>query len=133
MKSLNDVWEEALKDRTASNLNTPFVESRMNLGYKIIKSGISIRIFETFNRPDFYTEIPPSDYKLFKEKGWLPTVFELSLLRCGDQINKLNAKIESNGDIESHYSKSKLQEIEEIHKKIQSILKRKQSINEKPF
>lgn len=130
MKSLNEVWEEALQDRTASNLNTPYVQARMNLGYKIINSGISIRIFETFNRPDFYTEIPPSDYKLFRENGWLPTVFELSLLRCGDQINKLNSQIEAKGDIESAYSKGKLQDIEAVHKKIQSILKRKQTINQ---
>lgn len=128
MRSLKEIWEEALQDRTASNLDTPFVKARMNLGYKIINSGISIRIYETFNRSDFYNEIAPEDYKYFRENGWLISIFELSLFRCGDKINKLRDQIDAKGDIQSQYSLNKLLEIEELKQKMESILKRKQTI-----
>ena len=128
MRTLDDIFNEAVADRTASNLDTIFVKARMNCGYKIIKDGSKIRIFETHGRSDFYTELDRNDLNYFLNNGWIKSIFELSLLRSGEEINKIKSLIEKNGDPESAYSKKRLEEIESIKAKMQSIIKRKQTI-----
>jgi len=64
MRSLEDIFKEALNDSYSAILDTPYVEARLVFGVKIVRDRESgfIEILNTTRGGDYYKEITQKEY-----------------------------------------------------------------------
>jgi len=94
--SLSDVFQEAITDKLAANVDTESYEARLLYGIKIIHEPRTqiITIYNTHLGGDHYKEIAPADYQLFKQSGWRHAVFILCLSNCRVKLDRLHESME---------------------------------------
>ena len=93
--SLSDIWEQALQDSYAVNLDGGGYESRIVYGIKIIKDIESgdIEILNTMRGGDYYSPINQQEIEVFHKKGWRYGVYVISLSNYRTKLDRLELKI----------------------------------------
>ena len=118
MRTLEDIFNEAVADKDTVTLDGVGYEARMLYGIKISKDNYTQYVFiqECNSNGDYYTDIPIRHYDLFFEKGWKYTLYVLSLnnlrLRFDEIDNKI--KLETNTRNNEKYIKSLVQSKENL-------------------
>jgi hypothetical protein len=129
MRTLEDIFNEAVADKDTVTLDGIGYEARMLYGIKIAKDNYTqdIIIQECTSNGDYYVEIPLRHYEWFGEKGWKYALYVLSLnnlrLRLDEIDNKI--KFETNTRNNEKYIKSLVQSknnLESMYNKINSKL-----------
>jgi len=129
MRTLEDIFNEAVADKDTVTLDGVGYEARMLYGIKISKDNYTqdIVIQECTSNGDYYTEIYARHYELFFENGWKYSLYVLSLnnlrLRLDEIDNKI--KLETNTRNNEKYIKSLVQSkenLESMYNKINSKL-----------
>lgn len=104
MLNLSIILDQAIEDYSSVNLDDQNVVSRIKSGFKIIKEGNSITIYDT-HISDYYKEISEEDYAKFFKHGWVKTVRKLTLKRYKKKLIKIEQihKEEINGRNNAKY------------------------------
>ena len=93
--SLSDIWEQALQDSYAVNLDGGGYESRIVYGIKIIKDIESgdIEILNTMRGGDYYSPINQQEIEVFHKKGWRYGVYVISLSNYRTKLDVIQERI----------------------------------------
>lgn len=85
-----DIFNEALADDSACDLDTPTSMARLLLGVKIVRDNETgvVKIYDT-SRSSFYREVSPEERKVFSRSGWRAGVLEVFNTRYGRRLAKL--------------------------------------------
>ena len=85
-----DIFNEALADDSACDLDTPTSMARLLLGVKIVRDNETgvVKIYDT-SRSSFYREVSPEERKVFSKSGWRAGVLEVFNTRYGRRLAKL--------------------------------------------
>jgi len=104
---LHQVFEDALKDFNAANLDGETYKSRMAHGIKIVKydEDDSVVIYNTAKGGDYYEEISEEEYTMFFNDGWELSVCNMCLTKYTNRLKVIEEKIklEINGRNNSKY------------------------------
>lgn len=95
MRSIDDIFNEALEDDYAGILDDQYVESRIVFGVKIARDREcgEIEIVNTSKGGDYYEEISLKEYETFYEKGWRNGVYVVSLSNYRRKLDAIEEKI----------------------------------------
>ncbi len=95
MYSLEDIYEQADKDRFAVTLDNDYYKSKLVYGVKIIKdkSSNEIEILNTMNGGDYYCKATKKELEIFLEKGWRYGVYVLSLSNLRSKLDLIEERI----------------------------------------
>ena len=87
-----DIFNEALADDAACDLDTPSSMGRLLLGVKIVRDNETgaVKIYDT-TRSSFYREVTDQERQLFSESGWRAGVLEVFETRYIRRAAKLNS------------------------------------------
>ena len=118
MYTLEEVFNEALKDPYVASLDTKNVEARIIFGIKIvkIKEGGDVSILNTSKGGNYYEEITEEEYKNFTKKGWRYGVYIVSLSNYRTKLDSIDSKIHSL--IVNKSSKSSIEDSQEARTKV---------------
>lgn len=85
-----DIFNEALADDSACDLDTPTSMARLLLGVKIVRDNETgvVKIYDT-SRSSFYREVSPEEREVFSKSGWRAGVLEVFNTRYGRRLAKL--------------------------------------------
>lgn len=85
-----DIFNEALADESACDLDTPSSMARLLLGVKIVRDNETgvVKIYDT-SRSSFYREISNEERSAFSETGWRSGVLEVFNTRYQRRLAKL--------------------------------------------
>lgn len=85
-----DIFNEALADESACDLDTPTSMARLLLGVKIVRDNETgvVKIYDT-SRSSFYREISNEERSAFSETGWRAGVLEVFNTRYQRRLAKL--------------------------------------------
>jgi hypothetical protein len=128
MRSLEDIFKEALNDSYSAILDTPYVEARLVFGVKIVRdkeSGL-IEILNTTRGGDYYKEITQKEYQEFYVNGWRYGVYDVSLSNYRRKLDMIDYNV--NEAILNLVSKK---EIEGFHIRRKNIMNRYAKISNK--
>lgn len=128
MRSLEDIFKEALNDSYSAILDTPYVEARLVFGVKIVRdreSGL-IEILNTTRGGDYYKEITQKEYQEFYVNGWRYGVYDVSLSNYRRKLDMIDYNV--NEAIANLASKK---EIEGYHIRRKNIMNRYAKISNK--
>ncbi len=128
MRSLEDIFKEALNDSYSAILDTPYVEARLVFGVKIVRdreSGL-IEILNTTRGGDYYKEITQKEYQEFYVTGWRYGVYDVSLSNYRRKLDMIDYNV--NEAIANLASKK---EIEGYHIRRKNIMNRYAKISNK--
>jgi hypothetical protein len=91
---LNMLFEDALKDGYATNMDGEDYEARLSYGIKIVRNkDMSVSLFNTFKGGDYYQELNDDEYGIFLEKGWKHGLYKLCIKRYREKIDTINLKL----------------------------------------
>lgn len=95
MYSLEDIYEQAEKDRFAVSLDNEQYKSKLVYGVKIIKDKTSneIEILNTMNSGDYYSKATKKELEVFLERGWRYGVYVLSLSNLRSKLDLIEERI----------------------------------------
>ena len=95
MRDLGLVFEEALLDEYAAILDSRGVEARLLLGIKIDRDRESgeVEILNTSKSGEYYQEISPKEYDVFKQNTWRYGVYVVYLSNCRLKLSFIEANI----------------------------------------
>lgn len=95
MYSLEDIYEQAEKDRFAVSLDNEQYKSKLVYGVKIIKdkSSNEIEILNTMIGGDYYCMATKKEIEIFLEKGWRYGVYVLSLSNLRSKLDLIEERI----------------------------------------
>tara|TARA_Y100000592_G_scaffold25824_1_gene40729 strand:+ start:1312 stop:1719 length:408 start_codon:yes stop_codon:yes gene_type:complete len=129
MYSLNEVFEQAIKDDACGGLDSLRDKARLLNGIKITKDNTTedIIIQNTTLGGDYYREITQVQYQVFKDKGWREGVYNVSLSNYKRKLDNVESRIkdELNGRKNAktiQLAKSQRQRIMENYSKISTEL-----------
>ena len=128
MRSLEDIFKEAMNDSYSAILDTPYVEARLVFGVKIVRdreSGL-IEILNTTRGGDYYKEITQKEYQEFHVNGWRYGVYDVSLSNYRRKLDMIDYNV--NEAIANLASKK---EIEGFHTRRKNIMNRYAKISNK--
>jgi predicted RNA-binding protein YlqC (UPF0109 family) len=129
MRTLEEIFKEAVTDKDTVSLDGVGYEARMLYGIKISKDNYTqyVTIQECKSNSDYYVDICMRHYELFGEKGWKYALYVLSLnnlrLRLDEIGNKIRQEINSRNN--EKYIKSLVQSkdnLETMYNKINNKL-----------
>lgn len=99
--SLEEVFDQSLKDGYSADISTKGCQSMVVYGVKTVRDLKTkvIKIYNTSKGGDYYMEIEEDEYKIFFEKGWRYGVYVLYLNNIRLKLDKVegNIKQEVNG------------------------------------
>ena len=128
MYTIDEVFEQALKDGYTANLNGDGYESRSIYGIKIIRDieTREITLLNTMKGGDYYMPITKDEVNIFLEKGWRIGVYVVTLSNYRIKLEQVEKKIrdEVNG-------KSSDKVIQELKDKRTSLLNSYTELNNK--
>ena len=128
MRSLEDIFKEALNDSYSAILDTPYVEARLVFGVKIVKdreSGL-IEILNTTRGGDYYKEITQKEYQEFYVNGWRYGVYDVSLSNYRRKLDMIDYNVN-----EAILNLASKKEIEGYHIRRKNIMNRYAKISNK--
>ena len=128
MRSLEDIFKEALNDSYSAILNTPYVEARLVFGVKIVRdkeSGL-IEILNTTRGGDYYKEITQKEYQEFYVNGWRYGVYDVSLSNYRRKLDMIDYNVN-----EAILNLASKKEIEGFHIRRKNIMNRYAKISNK--
>lgn len=128
MRSLEDIFKEALNDSYSANLDTPYVEARLVFGIKIVRdkeSGL-IEILNTTRGGDYYKEITQKEYQEFYVNGWRYGVYDVSLSNYRRKLDMIDYNVN-----EAILNLASKKEIEGFHIRRKNIMNRYAKISNK--
>jgi len=128
MYTIDEVFEQALKDGYTATLNGDGYESRSIYGIKIIRDieTREITLLNTMKGGDYYMPITKDEVNIFLEKGWRIGVYVVTLSNYRIKLEQVEKKIrdEVNG-------KSSDKTIQELKDKRTSLLNSYTELNNK--
>ena len=128
MYTIDEVFEQALKDGYTATLNGDGYESRSIYGIKIIRDieTREVTLLNTMKGGDYYMPITKDEVNIFLEKGWRIGVYVVTLSNYRIKLEQVEKKIrdEVNG-------KSSDKVIEELKDKRTSLLNSYTELNNK--
>lgn len=128
MRSLEDIFKEALNDSYSAILDTPYVEARLVFGVKIVRdreSGL-IEILNTTRGGDYYKEITKKEYQEFYVNGWRYGVYDVSLSNYRRKLDMIDYNVN-----EAILNLASKKEIEGYHIRRKNIMNRYAKISNK--
>tara|TARA_R100000541_G_scaffold3593_1_gene10861 strand:+ start:307 stop:714 length:408 start_codon:yes stop_codon:yes gene_type:complete len=128
MRSLEDIFKEALNDSYSAILDTPYVEARLVFGVKIVRdreSGL-IEILNTTRGGDYYKEITQKEYQEFHVNGWRYGVYDVSLSNYRRKLDMIDYNVN-----EAILNLASKKEIEGYHIRRKNIMNRYAKISNK--
>jgi len=128
MRSLEDIFKEALNDSYSAILDTPYVEARLVFGVKIVRdreSGL-IEILNTTRGGDYYKEITQKEYQEFYVNGWRYGVYDVSLSNYRRKLDMIDYNVN-----EAILNLASKKEIEGYHIRRKNIMNRYAKISNK--
>jgi hypothetical protein len=128
MRSLEDIFKEALNDSYSAILDTPYVEARLVFGIKIVRdkeSGL-IEILNTTRGGDYYKEITQKEYQEFYVNGWRYGVYDVSLSNYRRKLDMIDYNVN-----EAILNLASKKEIEGFHIRRKNIMNRYAKISNK--
>jgi hypothetical protein len=128
MRSLEDIFKEALNDSYSAILDTPYVEARLVFGVKIVRdreSGL-IEILNTTRGGDYYKEITQKEYQEFYVNGWRYGVYDVSLSNYRRKLDMIDYNVN-----EAILNLASKKEIEGFHIRRKNIMNRYAKISNK--
>jgi hypothetical protein len=95
MYSLEKIFQESVADSETGILDSLEYEARLVRGIKIIRDNETgeVEIYNTTLGGDYYQEITPQQYILFKENGWKVAVYVISLSNYRKKLVKIEQRI----------------------------------------
>jgi len=128
MYTIDEVFEQALKDGYTATLNGDGYESRSIYGIKIIRDieTREVTLLNTMKGGDYYMPITKDEVNIFLEKGWRIGVYVVTLSNYRIKLEQVEKKIrdEVNG-------KSSDKTIQELKDKRTSLLNSYTELNNK--
>ena len=121
MRSLEDIFKEALNDSYSAILDTPYVEARLVFGVKIVRdreSGL-IEILNTTRGGDYHKEITQKEYQEFYVNGWRYGVYGVSLSNYRRKLDMIDYNVN-----EAILNLASKKEIEGFHIRRKNIMNR---------
>tara|TARA_R100000742_G_scaffold3133_1_gene660 strand:- start:1334 stop:1717 length:384 start_codon:yes stop_codon:yes gene_type:complete len=101
--NLESLWEDAVSDRKAINLNSNLEMAYMYKGIKIVRILDDIKIYNTRKLGIAYKEISPDEYEVFLQYGFRNGVHQVLKNTYQEQIEKINQKIQ--GEVNTRNNK----------------------------
>jgi len=94
--SLEDVFQQSLKDDYAISLNGDGYKSKLVYGIKIVRDDVSkeIQLLNTMAGGDYYKPLTIEQENLFKEKGWRNGVYVLALSNYRTKLLLIEQRIQ---------------------------------------
>ena len=95
MYSLEDIYNQASKDRFAVSLDNEQYKSKLVYGVKITKdkSSNEVEILNTMIGGDYYCQATEKELEIFLEKGWRYGVYVLSLSNLRSKLDLIEERI----------------------------------------
>jgi dTDP-4-dehydrorhamnose reductase len=95
MYSLEDIYNQAEKDRFAVSLDNEKYKSKLVYGVKITKDKTSneVEILNTMIGGDYYCQTTRKELEIFLEKGWRYGVYVLSLSNLRSKLDLIEERI----------------------------------------
>lgn len=94
--SLEDVFQQSLKDDYAISLNGVGYKSKLVYGIKIVRDEVSeeIQLLNTMAGGDYYKPLTIEQENLFREKGWRNGVYVLALSNYRTKLLLIEQRIQ---------------------------------------
>ncbi len=95
MYSLEDIYNQAEKDRFSVSLDNEQYKSKLVYGVKITKdkSSNEVEILNTMIGGDYYCQATEKELEIFLEKGWRYGVYVLSLSNLRSKLDLIEERI----------------------------------------
>jgi len=91
MPNLKEIFEESVNDYSSVNLDDKGVQARIYCGFKIIKEGDEISIYNASK--DRYEEISDKEYLMFFERGWKESIHLLALKKYKAKLLRIEQRV----------------------------------------
>tara|TARA_Y100001937_G_scaffold128005_1_gene202025 strand:- start:8339 stop:8749 length:411 start_codon:yes stop_codon:yes gene_type:complete len=117
--SLEDIWNEAVKDVNSTFSHMPKGESILGSGVKIQKFLDRIEILNTSKGGDYFQELNKEEYKFFFKDGWKIGSVNLALSNYAYKLNVIEQKIKTEVN-----TRKNDKHIQNLKNKRESILKK---------
>ena len=115
---LNNIFNEAIADKSSVNLNGDDYEARMKLGVKIMKDKNTneVVIFDHSKGGNYYVEMNSEDLQVILDHGWTNGILKITLEKYKAKLERIKNSIatELNGNKSSkrlNYFKEARQQI----------------------
>ena len=91
----DQVFEQALEDKFASNVDGRGYEGRISYGTKITRDNITaeVEFFNTTQGGSHYVKLSPSDEHIFYSKGWKYGIYVLYLSNNRAKLESIEKSI----------------------------------------
>lgn len=90
---MHDTFKEALADPYATKMESSDTTEIIVYGIKLIKEGHTIKIYDTHKGGEYYKELTPKQYDIFRVKGWRGGVYEVRLKSYKEKLEYLEKRI----------------------------------------
>ena len=113
---MHDIFRQALQDPYATRMESKNTIELIVYGIKIIKEGNNIKIYDTHKGGEYYKELTPKQYNIFRVKGWRGGVYDVRLKSYQEKINHLEKKIVD--EINGRKNENQLKHLKETKQRI---------------
>ena len=93
MYSIEEIYDQALKDDNAISTALPFGFSITNNGVKLQKFPSKYEILNCSRNGDYFQECNEEEYQLFYIHGWKKGGLRLSMMNCKRKLDMIEDKI----------------------------------------
>jgi len=93
---LDEIYQQAMEDHGTRALNGTGYNSLAFMGIRIVKQKEEKYTIEDMQKGgNYYQEISPQEYELFKTDGWRKAIFKIALEKYQKKVDKINESIQS--------------------------------------
>ena len=93
---LDEIYQQAMEDHGTISLNGNGYESLLFMGIRIVKQKEEKYTIEDMQKGgNYYQEVSPQEYELFKTDGWRKAIFKIALEKYQKKVDKINESIQS--------------------------------------
>ena len=92
---MDEIYKQAEQDHGTRTFKGGGYTSLLFMGIRIVKQTDEKYIIEDMQRGgNYYQEIAPEEYELFRKEGWRKAVFQIALKKYQDKVDKINESIQ---------------------------------------
>lgn len=96
---LDEIYQQAMEDHGTISLNGNGYDSLLFMGIRIVKQKEEKYTIEDMQKGgNYYQEVSPQEYELFKTDGWRKAIFKMALKKYQRKVDKINESIQSDAN-----------------------------------
>lgn len=96
---LDEIYQQAMQDHGTISLNGNGYDSLLFMGIRIVKQKEEKYTIEDMQKGgNYYEEVSPQEYELFKTDGWRKSIFKIALKKYKSKVDKINESIQNNAN-----------------------------------